>query len=109
MFLFLHLMPVDCTARISQTNKKQFKLPVPSQAAHEEFPDKFILYTEACAGERPLDPAVALGSWGRGERYLNNIIEDLNHWAVGWTDWNMALDMEARAHRVAQKLNSKVA
>merc|ERR1712117_203836 len=21
-------------------------------------------------------------------------IEDLNHWAVGWTDWNMALDME---------------
>ena len=47
-----------------------------SQAAHEEFPDKFILYTEACAGERPLDPAVALGSWGRGERYLNNIVED---------------------------------
>ena len=65
-----------------------------SQVAHDEFPDKFILYTEACAGERPLDPAVALGSWGRGERYMNNIIEDLNHWAVGWTDWNMALDME---------------
>ena len=69
--------------------------------AHDEFPDKFILYTEACAGERPLDPAVALGSWGRGERYMNNIIEDLNHWAVGWTDWNMALDMEVGKYRLS--------
>ena len=74
---------------------------VHSQVAHDEFPDKFILYTEACAGERPLDPAVALGSWGRGERYMNNIIEDLNHWAVGWTDWNMALDMEVGKYRLA--------
>ena len=74
------------------------KLAVHAQVAHEEFPDKFILYTEACAGERPLDPAVALGSWRRGERYINNVIEDLNHWAVGWTDWNMALDMEVNTH-----------
>ena len=37
-----------------------------------------------------------LGSWERGERYLNNIIEDLNHWAVGWTDWNLALDVEVK-------------
>ncbi len=22
------------------------------------------------------------------------MIEDVNHWSVGWTDWNLALDME---------------
>ena len=81
---------------------------VHSQVAHDEFPDKFILYTEACAGERPLDPAVALGSWGRGERYMNNIIEDLNHWAVGWTDWNMALDMEVGKYRLCLYLRTRL-
>ena len=35
-----------------------------------------------------------LGSWERGEEYLHNILEDLNHWVVGWTDWNLALDMQ---------------
>ena len=62
---------------------------------HDEFPDKFILYTEACNGDRPWDTEkVMLGDWNRGERYLHNIIENLNHWAVGWTDWNLALDMQ---------------
>ena len=35
-----------------------------------------------------------LGDWDRGERYIHNIIEDLNHWVVGWTDWNLALDLQ---------------
>lgn len=35
-----------------------------------------------------------MGSWHRGEKYLENIIEDLEHWVVGWTDWNLALDTE---------------
>ena len=26
-------------------------------------------------------------------RYVNDIITNLNHWAAGWTDWNLALDM----------------
>ncbi len=37
---------------------------------------------------------VVLGSWERGERYLHNILQDFNHWAVGWTDWNLALDLQ---------------
>ena len=62
---------------------------------HTEFPDKFILYTEACNGDRPWDTEkVMLGDWDRGERYIYNIIENLNHWAVGWTDWNLALDLQ---------------
>ena len=35
-----------------------------------------------------------LGDWDRGEKYIHNIIEDLNHWVVGWTDWNLALDLQ---------------
>lgn len=58
------------------------------------FPDKFIFYTEACAGANPWDlQKVVLGSWERGQEYINDIIENLNHWSVGWTDWNLALDM----------------
>ena len=53
------------------------------------------MYTEACTGDRPWETEkVKLGDWVRGERYLNNIIEDLNHWVVGWTDWNLVLDMQ---------------
>ena len=72
-------------------------IPVPFalDQAHEEFPDKFLLYTEACTGDRPWEAEkVMLGDWNRGERYINNIIEDLNHWVVGWTDWNLVLDMQ---------------
>ena len=62
---------------------------------HEEFPDKFILYTEACNIPTQWNPnQVALGDWNRGEKYFSVIIENLNHWAVGWTDWNIALDLQ---------------
>ena len=61
---------------------------------HEFFPDKFIMYTEACTGSFPWDlEKVMLGSWYRGQLYISNIIEDLEHWSVGWTDWNLALSM----------------
>lgn len=43
-------------------------------------------------GTEPLEEDVILGSWERGEKYLWNILTDLNHWVVGWTDWNLALD-----------------
>ena len=36
---------------------------------------------------------VLLGSWERGQEYTNDIIENLNHWSTGWTDWNLVLDM----------------
>ncbi|XP_029646236.1 lysosomal acid glucosylceramidase [Octopus sinensis] len=62
---------------------------------HELFPNHFILGTEACAASYPWEqPKVALGSWKRAESYSKDIIQDLNHWVTGWTDWNMALDLE---------------
>ena len=37
---------------------------------------------------------VDLGSWDRGEAYLEDIISDLNHWIMAWLDWNLALNLE---------------
>ncbi|XP_069186074.1 putative glucosylceramidase 4 [Procambarus clarkii] len=60
---------------------------------HSLFPDKFLLYTESCEGwDAAPDQRVVLGAWDRAESYASNIIEDTNHWATGWVDWNMALD-----------------
>ncbi|XP_046617673.1 lysosomal acid glucosylceramidase-like isoform X1 [Neodiprion virginianus] len=54
---------------------------------HDLFPDKFIIYTESCP-----DYDADLGSWYRAEQFAVSIIDTLNHWVVGWLDWNMALD-----------------
>ncbi|CAB3379701.1 Hypothetical predicted protein [Cloeon dipterum] len=60
---------------------------------HMRYPGKFILATEACVGDKPWDrEKVMLGSWTRGEMYIKDIIEDLNHWVTGWIDWNFALN-----------------
>ncbi|XP_076620978.1 lysosomal acid glucosylceramidase-like [Colletes latitarsis] len=58
---------------------------------HDEFPDKFLIMTEACIHNQSERPVV-LGSWDRGERYILSILEYMNHWYVGWVDWNIALD-----------------
>nr|XP_037268263.1 lysosomal acid glucosylceramidase-like [Rhipicephalus microplus] len=60
---------------------------------HESYPDKFILPSEACTGYQK-ERGVRLGSWERAEEYAFDILQDLNHWASGWTDWNLALDTE---------------
>ena len=57
---------------------------------HDQFPDKFIMFTEACTGANPWDlQKVLLGSWERGQEYINDIITNLNHWSTGWVDWNL--------------------
>uniref|UniRef100_A0A914CGK1 Glucosylceramidase n=1 Tax=Acrobeloides nanus TaxID=290746 RepID=A0A914CGK1_9BILA len=52
---------------------------------HTNHPNKFMLYTEAC------NHCCGNGDWARGDSYVHNIMEDLNHWVAGWTDWNMCL------------------
>ena len=61
---------------------------------HENFPDKWIFATEACSGAGPFSEHVMLGDFGRAESYAEYIIQDLNHWVTGWTDWNMALNTQ---------------
>jgi glucosylceramidase len=54
---------------------------------HDAFPDKKLLLTEACQ-----ENGTHHGSWELAERYAAAIVNDLNHWAVGWIDWNLLLD-----------------
>jgi glucosylceramidase len=57
------------------------------QQVHDAWPDKFLLFTEGCQEGGP-----HLGNYSLGERYGHSIINDLNHWTVGWIDWNLLLD-----------------
>ena len=33
-----------------------------------------------------------MGDWFTAENYASDIISDLNHHFIGWTDWNLCLD-----------------
>ncbi|XP_037563118.1 lysosomal acid glucosylceramidase-like [Dermacentor silvarum] len=62
---------------------------------HHNYPGKFILPSEACTGySSGPHHQVMLGSWSRAEEYATDILQNLNHWSSGWTDWNMALDTQ---------------
>ena len=56
---------------------------------HEMFPQVNLLFTEGC--HYPYN-AARTGEWSWGEAYGRSLIEDFNHGAVGWTDWNILLD-----------------
>merc|ERR1719412_1515225 len=72
-----------------------FRYHLPWIKPMKHFPTSFFFYTEACNGDKPWDTEkVMLGDWHRGEKYIHNIIEDLNHWVTGWTDWNLVLDLQ---------------
>ena len=55
---------------------------------HAQFPNQFILSTEASNG---MLTGPKLGNWTNGILYAKDIIEDMQHWVIGWTDWNLAL------------------
>lgn len=42
---------------------------------HDSYPEKIILSTEACNGDKFYEDKVLLGSWKRGEDYAFDIIE----------------------------------
>ncbi|CAG0916919.1 unnamed protein product [Notodromas monacha] len=75
---------------------------------HDLYPEKFLIYTEACEGDIPNPAAVVLGSWERGEHYAFDIIENLNHWVTGWVDWNLALDLEGGPNWAGNQVDSPV-
>ncbi|XP_046398441.1 lysosomal acid glucosylceramidase-like [Ischnura elegans] len=59
---------------------------------HFQYPNKYLMYTEACNGESP-EEHVILGSWERAEKYAYSVIETMSNWVTGWIDWNLALDL----------------
>ena len=56
---------------------------------HDAWPDKQLLFTE---GTPSNFDAATLGDWKWGEIYATSILNDVNNWANGWTDWNVLLD-----------------
>jgi glucosylceramidase len=73
------------------------------QLVHDTWPDKHILLTEACQEGGP-----HVGEWAPAERYGHSMFEDLNHWSVGWVDWNMVLDQQGGPNNVGNFAASPV-
>jgi len=65
------------------------------ERVHDAWPDKKVLLTEGCQEGGP-----HVTEWAVGERYARSMIEDLNHWSVGWVDWNMVLDQQGGPNHV---------
>nr|XP_003230068.2 PREDICTED: glucosylceramidase [Anolis carolinensis] len=63
-------------------------------STHRLFPGYFLLSTEASAGSYFWEPRVILGGWNRGSKYSHSILMNLNNFVTGWTDWNLALNVE---------------
>jgi len=82
------------------------------ELTHQEFPGFPLFGTEGCAttrfGDPDVVPHVQLGSWERAELYAHDIIEDLNHWFVGWVDWNMALDLKGGPNWAGNLVDSPI-
>ncbi|XP_068179932.1 lysosomal acid glucosylceramidase isoform X2 [Antennarius striatus] len=75
---------------------------------HHLYPEYYLFGTEACAGWSGLDRGVKLGSWRRAEQYAHDILEDLNHYVVGWTDWNLAVDLTGGPNWVKNFVDSTI-
>ncbi|XP_076826951.1 lysosomal acid glucosylceramidase [Brachyhypopomus gauderio] len=77
-------------------------------ATHDLYPEYFLFGTEACSGWSALGRGVRLGSWERAEAYAHDIIEDLNNYVSGWTDWNLALNLEGGPNWVKNFVDSPI-
>ncbi|XP_077455890.1 lysosomal acid glucosylceramidase [Stigmatopora argus] len=75
---------------------------------HELYPEYYLFGTEACAGWTGKDQGVTLGSWQRAEKYAHDILEDLNNYVTGWTDWNLALNLIGGPNWVKNFVDSPV-
>lgn len=63
----------------------------------EAFPDKNLMFTEGCIEKFDSEK---YQYWPNGERYGEQIINDLNNGTVAWTDWNILLDQNGGPNHV---------
>jgi glucosylceramidase len=73
------------------------------ERVHDAWPDKHLLLTEGCQEGGP-----HLNEWALGERYGRSLIEDLNHWSVGWVDWNILLDLTGGPNHVGNLCSAPI-
>ena len=64
---------------------------------HDAYPDKQLVFTEGCVYSFDQE---RIDEWHWGERYGESILMDLNHWTVGWVDWNLLLDEQGGPNHV---------
>ncbi|KAG8304354.1 hypothetical protein J6590_057986 [Homalodisca vitripennis] len=59
-----------------------------------KYPDKIMVYTESSINsfQSSGGGSVNLGDWSRALRYINNVYQNLDHWVMGYLDWNIALN-----------------
>lgn len=74
-----------------------------AQMVSDFYPDKKLLFTEGC-----LEGGPHLREWSGGERYARSIINDLNHGAVGWIDWNLLLDTDGGPNHVGNYCSAPI-
>lgn len=75
----------------------------------KQFPDKFILNTESCLGDKPYQVhGPVLGSWDRGVEYFEAYMQDLQHSVNGWMDWNLWLDEGGGPNYVNNTVDSPI-
>jgi hypothetical protein len=60
-----------------------FPLPDALDTVHEEYPDKFILYTEACTGEMSLNLYICCGMISYKEFLHTTVLSYSNHFEPG--------------------------
>ncbi|XP_006895862.1 PREDICTED: glucosylceramidase isoform X2 [Elephantulus edwardii] len=75
---------------------------------HRLFPDMMLFSSEACVGSKFWEQSVRLGSWDRGMQYSHSIITNLLYHVVGWTDWNIALNLEGGPNWVRNFVDSPI-
>ena len=73
------------------------------QMVNDFYPDKKLLFTEGCLEHGP-----HVGDWSAGERYARSIINDLNHGAAGWIDWNILLDTNGGPNHVGNYCSAPI-
>jgi glucosylceramidase len=73
------------------------------QRTHDAWPSKQLLFTEGCQEGGP-----HLGSWALGERYARSMIQDINHWTVGWIDWNLLLNEQGGPNHVGNLCSAPI-
>ncbi|XP_016977956.1 lysosomal acid glucosylceramidase [Drosophila rhopaloa] len=77
--------------------------------AHSELPDKMILNTESCIGDKPWQTnGPVLGSWQRGESYMRAYTQDFRHSFNGWVDWNLVLDEQGGPNYVKNYVDAPI-
>ncbi|XP_067617065.1 lysosomal acid glucosylceramidase-like [Eurosta solidaginis] len=75
--------------------------------AHKQMPDKIMLISESCIGDKPWQKKTPiLGSWKRGEKMARGFLQNLQNNINGWLDWNIVLNEEGGPNYVNNFVDS---